>query len=332
MAILWMEGFEVGEESIRFDVWGNTPDIHTDYGRLGNLGCRGGYFNKLFGISDDTLAYSFAVNVQAAAHNDQVFRNMYGTNSGMNWRTGNQLLMTEIVGATGYETTAGNFTKGAWHWIEVELYWHASAGTLKVWINGVLEINESALNTGTRPATVTPYWGTSQAAHVDEAWYDDIVMSDGAGSYNNTRPLGDSVVRALVPVGDGNSSDLLGSDFNKVSNYLLVDAVTEPTTTDFVGSSTEGEKDLYTLSDLQSSTGAVLGIEVLSKWQKTDAGTKYGRAVVRTGGVDYPQTSVALPLSWSNRSDLIEENPGTTSAWTASEVNALEAGFEVRDS
>jgi hypothetical protein len=66
--------------------------------------------------------------------------------------------------------------------------------------------------------------------------------------------------------------------------------------------------------------------------QKDDSGTKFMRTVARTGGTDYVGSSVALAESWAGRFEVWSENPGTTAAWTVTEINALEVGQEVRDS
>jgi len=335
MAILFMDGFEGGLQTDRWSSWLGGPTVSSSYGRYGSLGLRAGdawsdYMWKTVTLVDDTLAYSFAINIQTIGDNDSFLRDAFGSGKSLVWLTGNEIGITNTP--SSYQSTNGGFPLSSWHWVEVEVYFHASAGTTKVWLNGTLVIDESALNTGTRPSTAGAILGGTQVSHINDGWYDDYVISDGAGTYNATRPLGDSVIRALVPDGNGNSSDLLGSDADSTDNYLLVDEIPEPDTADYVGSATEGDKDLYTLGALPSATAAILAVQVEQYSQKTDAGSKYARTVVRTGAVDYPQTSIALPASWAHAQTLLEENPGTTSAWTPTEVNALEAGFEVRDS
>jgi hypothetical protein len=215
--------------------------------------------------------------------------------------------------------------------VEAEVFYHASAGTIKVWLNGVLEIDESSL-TITQPGSVGLQIGGTGSGDVGIAWFDDIVFSDGAGSYNNTRPFGDMQAVPLYPSGDGATSGLTGSDDNQVDNYLLVNETGNPDTADYVGSQTEGDLDTYVLDDLADTSSTIFAIALENYVIKSDTGVKFGRGVIRTNSVDYPQTSNQMTAGWVYEVDFIEENPDTTNAWTGTEINALEAGFEVRDS
>jgi hypothetical protein len=335
MAIMYMNGFEGGLETNRWTAWLSAPEVNSTFARHGGLGMRAGdtisaYLWKTVTLVDDTLAYSFGINIRGIGNNDSFIRDAWGSGWDLRWYTGDNIGIT--TGAGTFITTSGLFPTLAYHWVEAEIFYHASTGTAKVWLNGDLVIDESGLNTGTRPGSASGILGGTQTSHILDGWYDDFVISDGSGTYNNTRPLGDSAIRALAPEDNGNSSLLLGSDGNKVNNYLLVDEVPEPDTADYVGSALEGDKDLYVLSDLPSASAAVLAVQVEQYSQKTDVGSKWGRTVLRTNSIDYPQTSVALPASWGHEITILEENPDTVSAWTAPNVNALEAGFEVRDS
>jgi hypothetical protein len=337
MSILFMNGFEAGVEVNRWDTWATDPSrLDTLYGRLSSIGCwagdsGGNWAIKGLNLSDDTLAYSFAIQILDIGDADTVIQGAFGTNKHITWRTGDQIGIENAP--SDYVSTAGTFTKDAWHWVEAEIFYHASAGTVKTWINGTLVIDESGLNTGSRPASVSFMIGGSQVTHILNGYYDDIIVTDGAGSYNNTRPIGDSQIVALFPSEDGNVSGLTGSDADQIDNFLLVDENPEPNTTDYCESSTEGDKDLYLLDDLPNTDGSILGIQVEHYATKDDSGSKFGRSVIRTNSIDYPQTTVGLSTSTYEINEIIvEENPDTTSAWTPAEINALEAGFEVRDS
>ena len=86
------------------------------------------------------------------------------------------------------------------------------------------------------------------------------------------------------------------------------------------------------MADLPSGTWDVLAVQVNNHARKSDAGTRYIRPVVRTGGADFVGTSVVMAESYDTFWEVWNLNPNTTAAWTQSEVNGLEVGAEARDS
>jgi hypothetical protein len=333
VAILHADGFETGLIDSHW-AQSSDPEISSSYGRLGGIGARVGdanaaSFRKTITLTDDYYALSFAVYVDILA-GGRIINNPFVTNSHFHMN-GNELYLTDPTGDLT-SSTGGSFGIQAWHWVELEKYFHASTGHIKAWLNGSLVINETGLNTGARPSTITSQFGGSSTSDTDLQWIDDVIISDGSGSYNTTRPIGDSQIIALFPSDNGNTSGLTGSDANQTDNYLLVDENPEPATADYCASSTEGDKDTYAMDDLASTAGTILALLPEFYAQKDDSGSKFARNVLRTNSIDYVESSVGLATSWSLHQDIVEENPDTTSAWTPTEVNALEAGFEVRDS
>jgi hypothetical protein len=106
----------------------------------------------------------------------------------------------------------------------------------------------------------------------------------------------------------------------------------DPNTDEFVGSATEGEKDTYSMSDLSSTTEAIIGVITEAISAKSDSGTKFMRPVIRTSSTDYNGTSEALSETYVMQTTVWDENPNTTNPWTGSEVDSIEVGAEVRDS
>ena len=330
-----MDGFEAG---LSVNRWNAAKTISTTYGRLGGSGVRiGEQFNDLIAktvtISDATIAYAFAINLQSVADGERFLQNAFGSGTFLVWNSTNDIEIQNVPDAgTDYASTSGTFTTNVWHWVEAEVKWSDTVGTIKVWVDGVLEIDESGLNTITQPASVTATFGGTGASDLRSGYLDDVVIMDGAGSYNTTRPMGDAEVTALYPDGDGATIGLTGSDGNQVDNHLLVDEPNEPVTSDFCGSPTQGDLDTYTLDNLADSGATIFAVQLENYVAKSDTGTKFGRGIIRTASTNYAQASIGLSISYELDSTLLEENPNTTNAWTGTEVDALEAGFEVRDS
>lgn len=217
----------------------------------------------------------------------------------------------------------------------VELYMTISdtVGVLKLRVNGKTPAGWSDLtgidtrNGGTVVGIdQIAFWSQSSSTAV---WYvDDIAIADGAGAINNDL-LGQIWVETRLPNGNGNYSQLLGSDGNSVDNYLLVDEANADTA-DYNGLATDGQKDTYTFQDLVSTAGAVVGVLVACYAIKSDAGAKSGRVVVRRAAVDATGADFALAVGADGYDTIFELDPTSTAAWSITNVNAAEFGFEVR--
>jgi len=161
---------------------------------------------------------------------------------------------------------------------------------------------------------------------------DDLYICNGAGSVNNNF-LGDVVIETLYPNGNGNSSQLVGSDGNSTDNYLLVDEPGDPSAADYVGSPTIGQKDTYAFSNLVK-VGGVLGVVAHAFAHKSDAGAVSGRILARPTSTDFAgadfSPSVGTVASANGTKTIWELNPQTVAAWTTAEVDASQFGIEVR--
>lgn len=225
-------------------------------------------------------------------------------------------------------TAAPVLLASTWYYIELKGTLADAGGTADVQLDGV---NVLSFTGDTLGGTVTDIdyvnFGTSTST-TDRI--DDVYVCNGLGTTNNTF-LGDVTVEAVVPSGNGTSSVLVGSDADSTNNYLLVDE-NPPSSADYVGSATAGNKDTYAMGNLTGTPTSILGVVVNSYVAKSDTGAKFSRPVVRSGVTDYVGSSAALATSYTARQDVWETDPNTAVAWTTAGVNAIEAGFEVRDS
>lgn len=236
-------------------------------------------------------------------------------------------------GGTGTElarSSAGVITAATWHHWEVRATIADAGGRVEVWIDGTQRINFTGdtKNAGTKTVVDGIRWGRTAAASggSDGHLISDIVISNG------TTPIGPTTVWRHLPNGNGNSSQLLGSDGNSTDNYLLVDEATPDGDTTYVSSATEGQLDLYALDDLPSGAWDVLAVQTALNAKTDDGGSKFLRPVIRSGGSNAVGTSRSLPASYASHFQVFETNPVTTNPWTEAEVDALEVGPEVRDS
>lgn len=333
MTLLLMEGFDLGDEDIRYPTapTGNGLERFT-----GNISMRlvNSTIPFYFTASGETFM-GFAFN-KGSATAQANFRIMADNN------TVNHLTMSITVNGgvalrRGSESGTllasvpdGTVNMTGWNYIEMRAIIDDASGVFDVRLNG----SSSSLvsfSGDTRNAGTSTNMDTLQmhATGGTSAWsIDDLYILNASGSTNNTW-LGDVRVVTVRPNGNGSSSQFTGSDGNSTDNYLLVDEVGY-NTTDYTGSATVGHKDLYAMSDLPAGTTNVFAVQEIMIGFKSDAGAGALKPVLRTNSTNYTGSAYALSTSASSIvAPIRETNPNTGVAWTPTEIDALEAGAEV---
>ena len=290
----------------------------------------------------------FAIKFNANNTTDQTFFGIYngaGT-IGAKWnfvlaRTGSGNLKagfvtvssTVITGANTYGPGATVLANGVWYYIEVDFQPHDTTGLFIVRINGVVEsaLNKSNIDTlNNNNSYVGIVLGGSRCDAVDVTLnYDDFYLLDTAGSINNDL-LGDRAVQTIIPNGNGNSSQMVGSDADSVDNYLHVDEGTAgpDDDTSYVQSATSGNKDTYAYSNL-SGAASVNGVVIKTVGKKVDAGAADGKAVARSSTTEADSAALGFSTNYTIKNFVRETDPNTSAAWAPSAVDAAEFGVKV---
>lgn len=224
---------------------------------------------------------------------------------------------------------ASGMAANVWECVELYGLIDDTVGAYEVRVNGVTIFSGSGVDTrnGGTSANVSAFrisGAENNFIHVDDVY---CVTGDGTGASGFQ---GEITVEGIVPNGNGNYSQLVGQDGDSTNNYLNVDE--RPfSTTDYNGSPTAGNKDTYAYSNLVATTGNILGSMIHYGAFKNAAGFIKGRRVIRLSAADYAGADTpALSGTLRYFTETLENSPATAAAWTISEVNGLEAGFEVR--
>ena len=227
-------------------------------------------------------------------------------------------------------TPAGLFVVGTYHYLEVKVTLDDIAGSIYVQYDGIPIASVTGVDT--RNGGVGGFDGMKiQNTHFGNMgnWYiDDIYVANGAGAFHNTF-LGDTRIYLLLPNGNGNYSQLVGSDGDQVDNYLQADE-NPPSSADYNQSAVTGAKDSYSMDDLSVTVGTVSGVTLSAYAAKSDAGTKQTRLFVRHTAADAPGSDHPLTVDYAGYNDVLDADPITAAEWTITNVNSAEFGFEVR--
>lgn len=191
----------------------------------------------------------------------------------------------------------------------------------------ILNLTNQNTKAQTSATANTVYIGHSALANVAGLHYwDDLYICDGTGSTNNDF-LGDVRVQTLYPSSAGATSAFTSSSGGV--NYTNVDETPANGDTDYNSSATVGATDTYGYTDIPASA-TVKGVQVNVIARKDDAGTRTIAPVVRHSGTDYVGTAQSAGAgTYSDLLQLYEQNPGTSAAWVATDVNNAEFGAKI---
>lgn len=224
---------------------------------------------------------------------------------------------------------------GAYQYIEIKVE-HGAAGSYEVRLNGANILSASGVdttNTANNYANQIILFGRVGStlggmAAGSSSDIDDLYVCDGTGSANNDF-LGDVRVDCYMPSGNGNSSQLVGSDGNSTDNYLLVDETPANDDTDYVESANINDKDTYQFANMAHTPTAINGVQINMQAVKSDAGFRSIQSVIRSNGADTDGTAKPIGSGYVNYMQIAEVDPDTSAAWTQSGFNAAEFGMKV---
>lgn len=329
MALEFMDGFDTTTTiAHRYGLENSTDRAIAAGGRTGNRLRLGG--NSLGGAVTRALSATAKKVVGAAVYftlppaNAQqgfmVFREGATIHLDLRYTTAGALYVTRAgttLGSISSQTLAVN----SWHYIEFMADIHDSTGAYEVRVNGVTWLSGTGADTrngGTGVInTLRLHCGGDFGSY--GLLFDDLYV-------DTTTFHGDVKVEVIRPNGAGASTNFTPS---AGSNFQNVDDADPNDDTDYNASSTAGHKDTFTLDDLATTAGSVIGIQSVSRWRKDDAGSRTARPVIRSGGTDYPGTTIGMTDSYLTDLQVRETDPATSSPFSIAGVNALQAGYEL---
>ena len=227
-------------------------------------------------------------------------------------------LGTALLGSSA----AGVITPDTFHYIEVEFTLSDTVGVFKVYVNGVQVINVTGADTKAQSSTVvTNISFTFSGSGAGGQKYDDFYLT------NTSTRLGESRIETLSPSADTatkNWGRSAGAD-----NFALVDEKPSDGDTTYVTATAVATSDLYDMADLSETPLAIYAVQSSIIGRKDDAATRAVRCNLKSGATTANGTDLGLTTSYVQRVTIYETDPATGAAWTASGVNALQAGPEV---
>jgi hypothetical protein len=229
--------------------------------------------------------------------------------------------------ATGNTTTLATNT---WYFIEYKTTISDSAGVVQVNINGASEgltfVTGNATNQDTRnggAGTVTSF--TVYQQNNTAAGYAGVFILDSTGSNANDF-IGPCQFVARRPTAPGNSAQFTP---NFGPNWSNVADEWPDSDTSFNQSSTAGHIDLFEGDNIPVSSGTVVAIQHNIRARQDGGAARTIRPKTRISSTNYNGTTVATAGSYATILEPVSVSPATSSAWTISEIDGAEFGYEL---
>lgn len=218
---------------------------------------------------------------------------------------------------------------GTEYYIEMKVTIADAGGTADVHVNGAswVTFTGDTRNAGNATANSIELGGFYQSGGLPNYIYiSDVYIADGAAG-NVTDFLGDCRVDAHHFTANGYSSQLTPSTG---SNYQNVDEDQSDDGTTYNESATAGHIDTYKTTALGFTPTSIYGLQVNYTIGKDNAGARSFKRTVRKSGTNYQGSARNLGMAYMMYSEVIEDDPATTTNWTKSDLESnVEWGVEV---
>ena len=331
MALLFMDGFDAGDMALKG--WSPTAQCVTGTSPATRFGTGrwGGVANGFSAISVPASAQIFAGFSMANTYYDSSVRsfiyiltdNKATTQLSLGMTNTGLVLYRGWVGATVIGQYNFNLSQNVFYNIEISATIDPTAGNVVVRLNGVNVINFTGNTKAGGTSTNIDGFGLGANGGIT-APFDDLYICNSTGSAPNNTFLGDVRVQTLVPNSAGSSTQFTPSTG---ANYTTVDELPY-SASDYVQDSVSGHRDTYNMTDL-ASIGTIYGVQNNVIAKKTDAAAISLKPALKSGASVYYGATVPLATNDMTLVDTRAVDPSTSAPWTLTNLNALEAGFEV---
>lgn len=296
----------------------------------GALGSRGSFALPESIVSGETWGFGFHAYFEDLPGGSGRGLFGFGTSPEVNIVLNNagtlQYTKSIFLGGSPTGTPVGNLSPDTLYHIEVQIYFHASAGEVHVKVNGADWLEVTGVNTMPAVTNVLAIGPVSSNGTDSTFWYmSDLFIYKTATVDEGW--IGEKYVETLLPSSDGTPQDWTlsgGSDA-----FDLINNVPSDPLNDYIESANVGDRSVFGLSDLADSNVGIFAIQTVIQAYKTgtaDADVDFG---VRSGSTDDLGNTGNLGQETPAHSYFVSEvDPATSAAWDASAVNALELVVE----
>ena len=205
----------------------------------------------------------------------------------------------------------------SWTHIEVRVIFHGSSGSVKIWINGVLDSDTTGIDTINAGTSCTKVVLFQNNFDPDYKYGDFIIHNDSA-------PLGDAGVYYLPASADGVDTNFTPSAGD---NYQCVDEIgTDEDTTYNESDGTAGHRDSLANAGISGITPISVG--ALVRARKTAGGAATLLPGIVHSGSETQGAARTLGEDYNTLEEWVDDVPGGA-GWTLTQIGNAEVSYEV---
>lgn len=267
-------------------------------------------FVAIVTCSDAAGVAMCTLTMQTSGAQDIIFRLLLGT-----------------TGAVFLTTAPFTITDDFWRYVQVKVTFATGAtGSAEIIVDAQAAGTTTATNVQTSNSGIACShlkFSAGTARDLDDIYWLDTT---GLAPYNTF--LGPVTTEGINPSGLGALAEWTpnaGANWDRVDDGLTTD---DDTT--YVSTAALNITDTHVHTDLTFITGGVLGLKVQTRARLESVGTQNVRHVYRNGAgtnTSGPTTAVAT-TEYDGQTTIWATNPNTGAAWTVTEINAGEFGYE----
>jgi len=310
---LYTKALTTANENEWYITWRQKVAANTGAGTPGDAEFMGLIF---FADTDSSLTEQVALTLERVTNNSYQWKLYRGAD-----RSGSLI------------ATSSSFWAERWYHFQLKVILeNAPNGAYELKIDGTTDVSGSSVDLSelstNEGADSIGFKLDAQFATAVNVDIDDIIMNDSTGTANNTFS-GDGIVRGELPDSDGTHSEWTpstGSD-----HYALVDdSDTSPSDSDFVSAESDNLRDLWGYGAITKIKDDNAAIQINTYAAMQSSGSRDFKHYMESNGTE-TEGSTTFTLSdvaWNCFSEVVEEDPDTTAAWTASGLNAAEFGIK----
>ncbi len=227
-------------------------------------------------------------------------------------------------------TTDISLTKNEWNWLAMKTVVNNSTGSYTVQLNGTTIATASGVDTNAGGNGDVGFIQLSCPVNgFDKGWCAGIIAwDDNTGSLTDFPALPISFA-TIFPVSDGDDEQWTTS--SGTDSFALVDElVPHDDDTTYLEDTVSTNRTLFNFTTLSSNFTGVHGIQINTVARETDASDFTLINTFKQNSTLYPESSQAIAgQTYESLFNVLDQDPDTSTAWTVSGVNSLQAGIEV---
>lgn len=353
MARIWQTGWELNSTTtdMEFQALSGTVSISSTTVRSGTYAGRAnptagtGFFRQIVASSNQSRIGYLRVYVRIATLPASVIQYIRFSDSSNNRTTSINLnsdgtLTLANSGGTTIGSPSAILSLNTWYMVELKCDATTATGTLEAKLDGV---SFASGNNDVRGAWDRILVGAISGATSPDLFFDDLALNDDTGGNQNGYPGSGKIIH-LTPNAAGDSNTFgtqTGGTAGAANNYTRVDEVPPNDATDFNGSSTLNQEDMFNMSasgigasdtvnvvcvgfrHRNSTADATAGIKVQIK--KTASGTTTQSAEIKPNSTTWKTNAIATPYMYPIT---LYADPDA-SAWTQSTLDSMQTGYKL---